>query len=147
VTANSGILASVSRENIELVRRVNEAHERGDFAAVFAAYDQEIEWHVARVASAVVGFDPLYVGHDGVRSFWRQWFSAWQTTSFEFEELIDAGDQVVVVMSQRMRGRTSGIELEWNSYAQVWTVREGKLTRAEFFPTRAEALEALGLED
>jgi uncharacterized protein len=137
----------MSRENVELVRRVYEAYERGDFPAVFAAYDPEIEWNVGRVASAGLGFDPLYVGHDGVRSFWRQWVSAWETTSFEYEEFIDAGEQVVVLLSQRMRGRTSGIELEWNSYAQVWTVREGKLVRTEFFPTRAEALEAVGLRE
>jgi ketosteroid isomerase-like protein len=136
----------VSRENVELVRGVNEAHERGDFAAVFAAYDPEIEWHVERTMAGL-GFDPLYVGHDSVRNFWRQWLSAWETTSFAFEEFIDAGEQVVVVGNQRIRGRTSGIELEFNSYAQVWTVRDGQIVRVEFFPTRAEALEAVGLSE
>jgi ketosteroid isomerase-like protein len=43
-----------------------------------------------------------------------------------------------------MRGRTSGIELEWNFYAQVWTIRDAKVVRMEFFPTRGEALEAVG---
>jgi hypothetical protein len=33
----------VSRENVELVQDVIAAHERGDFAAVFAAYDPGIE--------------------------------------------------------------------------------------------------------
>jgi ketosteroid isomerase-like protein len=133
----------MSRENVELVRRVYEAHERGDFA--FAAYDREIEWHVTRLAGPELGFDSLYVGHDGVRRFWKDWLSAWETTSFEYEEFIDAGEQVIVVLSQRMRGRTSGIDLESDSYAQVWTVRAGKLVRTEFFPTRAEALEAVGV--
>jgi ketosteroid isomerase-like protein len=79
----------MSQENVELVRRVYEAHERGDFAAVFAAYDPEIDWHVPGVTSAELGFDPVYVGHDGVRTFWRQWLSAWETTSFEYDEFID----------------------------------------------------------
>jgi ketosteroid isomerase-like protein len=132
----------MSQENVELVRRVFEAHGRGDFTAVFAAYDPEIEWHVLRVAE--FGFDPVYVGHDGVRTFWRLWLSAWETTSFEYDEFIDAGEHVVVVQSQRMRARTSGIDVEWNSYAQVWTIRDAKVVRMDFFPTRGEAVEAVG---
>lgn len=135
----------MSQENVELVRRVYGAWGRREMDAVFAALDPEIEWHVAGLASAQLDFDPLYSGHDGVRSFFREWLSAWETPSFQYEDFIDAGEQVVVVLSQRMRGRTSGIEAELNSYAQVVTVREGKFVRAEFFTTRAEALEAVGL--
>jgi hypothetical protein len=46
-----------------------------------------------------------------------------------------------------MRGRTSGVELEWSSYAQVWTIREGKVIRVQFFANREEALEAAGLSE
>jgi ketosteroid isomerase-like protein len=137
----------MSQENVEVVRGVYEAYDRGDVTAVFAAYDPEIEWHVLGLTSAEVGFDPVYVGHDGVRNFWRLWLSAWETTSFEYHEFIDAGEYVVVVQSQRNRGRTSGIELEWNFYAQVWTIQHAKVVRVEFFPTRTEALEAVGLSE
>lgn len=83
----------------------------------------------------------------GVRTFWRLWLSAWETTSFEYDEFIDTGEHVVVVQTQRNRGRTSGIELEWNSYTQVWTIQDSKVVRVEFFPTRGEALEAVGLRE
>jgi hypothetical protein len=46
-----------------------------------------------------------------------------------------------------VRGRTSGVELEWTSYGQVWTIRDAKIVRMEFFPTRGEALEAVGLSE
>ena len=36
----------MSQENVGLVQSVIEAHERGDFATVFAAYDPGIEWHL-----------------------------------------------------------------------------------------------------
>jgi ketosteroid isomerase-like protein len=137
---------AMSEENVELVRAVIDAHERRDFDAVFAAYDPAIEWHtVGGRAPAWSDFEPVYRGHEGVRNFWRSWFTAWETADFEYEEFIDAGDRVVTILSQRMRGRTSGIELEWNSYAQVWTVRNDKVVRVEFLPSRAEALEAVGL--
>ena len=134
----------MSREGLQVVRRVIEAHERGDLATVFAAYDPGIEWNIARVMAPIGDFEPVYHGHEGVRAFWRVWFAAWETVSFEYEEFIDAGDSVVSILNQRMRGRTSGAEVEWSSYAQVWTVRDGKIVRVEFFPTRAEALEAAG---
>ncbi|HEY7150923.1 MAG TPA: nuclear transport factor 2 family protein [Solirubrobacterales bacterium] len=136
----------MSEENVELVRKVIEAHERGDFEAVFAAYHPDIEWQLTRLPYAA-DFEPVYHGHEGVRTFWRTWFAAWETVSFEFEEFHDAGDSVVAILSQRMRGRTSGLELEWNSYGQVWTIRDGKVRRVAFFMTRAEALEAAGLTE
>jgi ketosteroid isomerase-like protein len=47
----------------------------------------------------------------------------------------------------RGRGRASGIEVEARSGAAVWTMREGKIVRVVWFPTRAEALEAAGLSE
>ncbi|MGA8805580.1 MAG: nuclear transport factor 2 family protein [Solirubrobacterales bacterium] len=146
----------MSKENVEVVRRIVDAHQRGDFASVFAAYDPAIEWHTGSVGAQWSGdsraaqwsdFEPVYHGHEGVRTFWRTWFAAWETVDFQYEEFIDAGDQVLCILSQRMRGRTSGVELEWSSYAQVWTIREGKVIRVEFFANREEALEAAGLSE
>jgi ketosteroid isomerase-like protein len=137
----------MSQENVEIVRAVIEAHDRGDFDAVFAAYDPGIEWSIEATMAPVGDFEPVYHGHDGVRAFWRQWFAAWETVSFEYEEFIDAGERVISILSQRMRGRRSGVELEWNSYAQVWSVRDEKIVRVDFFPNRTDALEAAGLTE
>ena len=52
---------------------------------------------------------------------------------------------MIVMISQHMRGRASGIEVEADTYAQAWTFQIGKATRVEFFQTRADALEAAGL--
>ena len=35
----------------------------------------------------------VYRGIEGVRQFWREWLSAWETVQFEYE-LIDAGNRV-----------------------------------------------------
>ena len=78
-------------------------------------------------------FDPVYYGHDGVRTFWRTWFSAWEKASFEYEEFVDAGDNVVTILSRHVRGRASGIELDWKSYGQIWTVRNGKIVASSLF--------------
>jgi ketosteroid isomerase-like protein len=138
----------MSRQNVELVRSVIAAHVRGDFDAVFAAYAPDIEWHTGDgQAAGWSDFEPVYHGHEGVRTFWRTWFAAWETASFEYEEFIDAGDNVITILSQRMRGRTSGVDLEWASYAQIWTVRGGKIVRIEFFAGRDAALDATGFRE
>ena len=100
---------------MEIVRAVIDAHDRGDFDAVFTTYDPAIEWDV-------------YRGHDGIRAFWRAWFAAWEKATWDYEEFIDAGQRVVSILTQRMRGRTSGVEFEWRSYAQVWVVKRGDRT-------------------
>ena len=41
----------MSEENVEIVRRIVDAHQRGDFASVFAGYDPDIEWHPGNRAS------------------------------------------------------------------------------------------------
>ena len=121
------------------------AHERGDYAAVFAAYDPDIDWYPGQARGADWSdFEPVYHGHEGVRNFWRTWFEAWEAVDFQYREFIDAGEHVVTILSQRMRGRTSGVELEWDSYAQVWTLRRGKVVRVQFFANREEALEVIG---
>jgi ketosteroid isomerase-like protein len=115
---------------------------------VFAAYDQEIEWHTGDgLTAGWSDFEPVYHGHEGVRNFWRTWFAAGETASFEYEEFIDAGGSVITILSQRMRGRTSGVELEWASYAQIWTIRDDKIVRIEFFADRDAALEATGFRE
>jgi ketosteroid isomerase-like protein len=125
----------MSEENVEIVRGIIDAHEHGDFDAVFAKYDPEIEWHIDRVNPTLApDFEPVYYGHEGIRAFWRMWFAAWEQADFEYEEFIDAGDSVVTILSQRMHGRTSGIEFRWDSYAQIWTLRNDKVapeTRAD----------------
>jgi ketosteroid isomerase-like protein len=98
----------MSQENVEVVRAIIDAHGRRDFDAVFAKYDPEIEWHIERVKAPASDFEPVYHGHEGVRAFWRVWFAAWERADFEYAEFIDAGDSVVTILSQRVRGRTSG---------------------------------------
>lgn len=137
----------MSQANVETVQRLIEAHDRGDLDAVFDLYDPQIVYRTGGFDDRLLtlGIDPVYVGYEGVRRFWREWLAAWETVHFEYKEFIPAGDRVLIVLGARLRGRTSGMELDLPSYVQMWTVRNGKVLEMEFFPSRAEAFEAVGL--
>jgi ketosteroid isomerase-like protein len=90
----------------------------------------------------------VFRGRDGVQKVFREWYEAWEKVESELEELIDAGgEQVVSVITYRARGRKSGVEVEFPHMAGAWTVRNGKVTRVVWLPTREEALEAAGLQE
>jgi hypothetical protein len=61
------------------------------------------------------------------------------------EELIDAGDQVVSVGTSHARGKGSGVVVDVEHAATVWTIRHGKIVRVALHKSRAEALDAVGL--
>jgi ketosteroid isomerase-like protein len=61
-----------------------------------------------------------------------------------FRELIDAGERVVVLVRDYGRRKESRQEVELVAGA-VWTVRDGKMARADFYRDRPSALKAVGL--
>jgi hypothetical protein len=82
---------------------------------------------------------------DAVRQWWREWLAAWETVDFEYQ-LLDAGDRVVALIDQRMRGRSTGIEVNLGKYAHVATFRDG-IVHWKVYLSQSDALEAAGLRD
>jgi ketosteroid isomerase-like protein len=138
----------MSRENVELVRRLLDMFVRRDHEAVFAFYDPDIEWD-ARAApdfGAVDDLSGIYRGHEGVRTYWRRWLQAWKDIQFEVDDVLEAGDQVVaLIRNQRQWGRESGIVTDMPPYGLVFTIRDGKVVRWRSYPDQESALEAAGL--
>ena len=136
----------MSRENVEVVRRVYEAAARGDSRDVLALYDPTVEVDSRRVPLTQMIGGNILSGHEGLRVFFRERAEALDAAEDNCEELIDAGDEVVSVVTVRGRGRTSGIGVE-TQMAGVWTIRDGRVARVVWFPSRQEALEAVGLRE
>jgi hypothetical protein len=45
----------------------------------------------------------------------------------------------------RATGETSGVEMQFRDYAQLWTLRDGKVVKMKFYEDRGEALTAAGV--
>jgi ketosteroid isomerase-like protein len=134
----------MSQENVEIVRQVYEAAAGHDAERIFALYDPDVELDASRIEA--VWASGVYRGHQGLRDFFREWNEAWEGVDYSYDELIDAGDQVVSIVTRHGRGRASGAEVE-RPFALVWTVRDGKVVRVVWFLARTEALEAAGLSE
>lgn len=135
----------MSHDNVDVVRRVYEAAGRRDAETVLGLYDADVELDSSRleIVDSVGADSDVYRGHDGLRRFFREWHEAWESIDYDFDELIDAGgDHVVSLVTLGGRGRASGAEVEL-ALALVWTVREGKVVRLEWFTSREEALRAV----
>jgi uncharacterized protein len=138
----------MSEENVEIVRRAFDAVARRDTDTVLSLYDPNVEWDGSRHRWAEVmrGRSHFY-GHEGLRRWSREYYEMWENLEDSIEELIDAGEHVVSIVTTRARGRASGVEVEWKHNAGVWTIREGRIARVVWLPTRAEALDAVGLRE
>jgi ketosteroid isomerase-like protein len=64
----------------------------------------------------------------------------------EPEEFLDVGERVVVVLSMRAKGLSSGVALERRD-AMVFQLRDGKTMRLVYYNSRKQALEAVGLTE
>jgi ketosteroid isomerase-like protein len=143
----------MSEENVELVRRLQPAPDvdiaqlvRDDainaqwVESVKPVFDSDFK---CVMRSATEG--PMtYVGLEGLRTVWLDWTAPWAAYRTEIERLIDAGDRVVVLVRDFGRRVGGAYEVAFSA-ATVWSVRDGKVVRVEFFPDRALALEAAGL--
>jgi ketosteroid isomerase-like protein len=137
----------MSQENVEIVRRLLDAVDRRDTAAVLARYHPEVEMDFSRSPFADFTGQGHYHGLGEVRSAFRDWYDAWENVGIEVNELVDAGEQVISVFTYRGRGRVSQVDVEWKRMAGVWTIREGKIVRVVWLRTRDDALEAVGLRE
>jgi ketosteroid isomerase-like protein len=64
----------------------------------------------------------------------------------ELDEITAGGDYVVARMRRHLRGKSSGVEVDYD-YWLVVRFRDGKMARAEWFEDRDAALKAAGLSE
>ena len=130
----------MSRENVEIARKAIEAWNAGDMDGLRDLYDPDA---VYALPSDWIDAGP-YLGRDAIMEQFAQLRDIWRGSSFDRIECLDAGDRVVVQVA--FSGDARGLPLT-TGIAWVYTMREGLITRLEFFGSRAEALEAVRLRE
>jgi ketosteroid isomerase-like protein len=124
----------MSSANLEFVRSIYAAWERGDWSSTDWA-DPEIEFVIAD------GPDPSsWSGVPALVNAWRGFMGAWEEYRGEPQEYSELdGERVYVLLRVSGRGRTSGLEMARMS-ANLFTIRSGKVTRLAIYWDSENAL-------
>jgi ketosteroid isomerase-like protein len=127
--------------NVDLVRSIFAAWERGDYGS--------LEWAAPSAQFVRVdGPNPGVWGLSQLTDSWRDILGAWREFRMTAEEYRELDDERVLVLTQYGgRGRTSGLQLEQLGAkgAQVVYLDRGKVTKVVLYWERNRALADLGL--
>ena len=132
----------MSEENVEVVRKVHEAIARRDGEALDALAREYLaqDFEFASVLTGQV--------YKGVQRGWDLAADLLETVDYvpAIEEIIDLGERVVAVLRISGRGTRSGVPVS-QQVAIIWTFQDERVVRGKSFTSRAEALDAAGLEE
>jgi ketosteroid isomerase-like protein len=131
-------VSGVFEEDVERLRRGYAAFNEGGLEAILDWLAPEIE--VSDRQS--VPDRTTHVGLVGIVALFESNLEVFDQMNFEPEEFIDVGEQILVVLRQRVRGRGSGVEVE-GRVAHLWTMRDGTPVNLKIFGDKKKALEAL----
>ena len=132
----------MSSANLDLVRSIYAAWDRGDYRVV--------EWADADIEFVIVdGPEPgSWTGLAGMVEGGRTILDPWEGWRPEAEEYRELDDERILVLTRRRgRGKTSELEIGrlGTGGASLFHIRDGKVTRHLVYWDRAQALADLGL--
>jgi ketosteroid isomerase-like protein len=132
---------SMSRENVEFVRRANALWNAGNLDALREFYDPDI---VLRGVGDWPEPGP-FVGTEAVLRQWERLREAWDDVrATSTSDFVDHGDLIAVRFVLRGKGRGPEAEIEQTI---VWTMHDGLINAIDFYWDHADALKAMGLSD
>jgi ketosteroid isomerase-like protein len=132
----------MSKENVDIARVGYAAWSRGDLEGLLATLDEEIEF---RTSGLFPGLDPVYRGHAGMRKYWEDFRSPWQSVRIVIDHFREQGDQLVAFFRFEAVGR-DGLAVHREA-ANILTVRDGLAIRIDSHGSWDAALEAVGLSE
>jgi uncharacterized protein len=130
----------VSQENVDVIQRIYAVWAKEGSPIPSGLLDPEVEW--------VNPPDAIERGtHRGIEAFAGAADAVSDTfegVGVDIDEMLDAGDEVVVLATLHGRGRGSGADVE-RRQGYVWTLRDGKVVRFQWFNHPDDALTAAGI--
>jgi ketosteroid isomerase-like protein len=134
----------MSRENVEIVERGYAAFGRRDVPAIVGLISEDFELDIS--GHPIPDFPDHGVGAEHVLDLLATYLSGFDDYTLRIMRLMEAGDEIVVLLhdSARIRGSEAIVERD---LAHVWTVRAAKLCRLRAYNAHKDALEAVGLSE
>ena len=130
----------LSEENVEIIRRAFDAFDRGEVDSALADADPGFVTYRAEPDGLT------YHGREGFLKATADWTEGFDQWTVRAEEFIEAGDDVVVRLHQRARGRTSGVPIE-GEFWFVFTLSGGRMLRLDMHTSKGLAFDVAGLAE
>jgi len=139
----------MSQENLEIVQAIYAEAAEGRFGTTLHLFHPDVEY--SRSASgggsaAVVGLSGTARGVEAMVKAGLEWLQTFDRLRVQADRFVEVGDSVVVFVRHTGKAKASGLPIE-GEFADVMTLREGRVIRFEQYRDRAEALEAAGLSE
>ena len=132
----------MSEENVEIIKRMTAAYNRGDWDAVLSYAAPDAKFDTSRDLNEWRG---IYESRDDVKRVWEGFNGQWESWRIEIDEFVPIGENVVVTrQTGYFRGR-DGIKVTAHT-SSVWTFREGAVS-AWVHHDEDGALKAAGLSE
>lgn len=136
----------MSSDNVENLRRCFAlANDQGIEAAVEAFRDLIDDEFGLEEAEDMIDRE-RYAGREAFIANMRKLEESFDAIRIEPQEFVDLDDRIVVVVSMTALGKGSGAPVEV-TFAQLWSIRDGKAVDLRDYATKSEALEAAGLRE
>ena len=128
----------MNETNADLVRERFAPMREGDVEALLTLIHPDFE---VTTPPGLAAEPDTYRGPEGIRRYFDSFYEIMDRVSFEPHDFIGVGERVVVQVTLRARGRTTGIEAT-QKLVQVWELRDEKAYRIEVYATLEEAIKA-----
>jgi ketosteroid isomerase-like protein len=130
------ILTPMSQGNVEWVRK---AHEY--FAGTGEPFLEEVDPAIEVFDHDIPDASYPYRGVEGIGTWLSDFGESWERYEMAVDRIVDAGDQVVSLFRIRAVGAGSGVAVERGD-GIVWSFRDGRLVRIDYFNDQELALRA-----
>jgi ketosteroid isomerase-like protein len=133
----------MSQDNVELVRKVFDAHAAGGIEAVLPFYASDVRMYPGPEWVE----DPVYHGHDGVRTLDAEFVENFDDWGWEVHDLRDAGDRIVALVEMKGTIKHSDVPIRFAQGIVAADFRGDTVGELRFFNSWREALGAAGVAD
>lgn len=125
----------MAESNAELARRIVR-----NFGELLERLDPNVVWD--NTGNTPPDHHGIQRGKAEVARIITEWVESWGEYSIAVDEVIDAGDDVVLVVTESGVGRHSGVPLE-HRHCYIWSFRDGRIVWGTERGSKAEALDLI----
>ena len=130
------------KEKVALLRRFYESFNQRDLDAVLELCSQDVEvYKDPHVVEVVAALTPR--GQDRVAQYLRAWLESWEEYVARPQEFVQEGEEIAALVQLRARSKGAQFDIE-EEMADVFAIREGRITSLRLYVRPGAALEAIG---